>query len=143
MTSPPSEILTKKSKKVKDFSVKALEVLEFCLKENVLRETSVNFADECLTVLSVSSDFALFLGILSVSTQDEQLQILNSFKEHRPSLLRNLLRSFAELKEQSRLALLITDLLEAGQLASRREDAKQFIKSCRSLWIKDAQVRLL
>jgi hypothetical protein len=37
-----SEILTKKRKKVKDFSVKALEVLEFCLKENVLRETSVS-----------------------------------------------------------------------------------------------------
>jgi hypothetical protein len=35
MTSPPSEILTKKRQKVKDFSVKALEVLEFCLKVSV------------------------------------------------------------------------------------------------------------
>jgi hypothetical protein len=57
-----------------------------------------NFAAECLTVLSVPSDFALFLGILSVSTQDEQVLILNSFKEQRPSLLRKLLRNFAELK---------------------------------------------
>jgi hypothetical protein len=121
MTSPPSEILTKKRPKVKDFSVKALEVVEFCLKENVQREASVNFAAECLTGLSVPSDFALLLGILSVSTRDEQVLILNSFKEHRPSLLRKLLRNFAELKEQSRLTLLINLL---GQLSSRREDAK-------------------
>jgi hypothetical protein len=45
------------------------------------------------------------------------------------------------LKEQSRLTLL-TNLLEAGQLASRREDAKQFIRSCRRTWVKDPQGRL-
>jgi Tfp pilus assembly protein PilF len=142
ITSPPSEILTKKRQKVKDFSVKALEVLEFCLRESVQRETSVNFAAECLTVLSVTSDFALFVGILSVSTQDEQVVVLNSFKEHRPSLLRNLLRSLAVLKEQTQLTLLLTDLLETRELASRREDAKQFIRSCRRIWVKEAQGQL-
>jgi hypothetical protein len=123
MTSPPSEILTKKRKIVRKFSVEALEGLEFCLKENVQREASVNFA-QCLTVLSVPSDFVLLLGILSVSTQDEQVLILNSFKEHRPSLLRKLLRNFAELKEQSWITLL-TDLLEAGswQAAERTQSS--------------------
>jgi tetratricopeptide (TPR) repeat protein len=115
--------------RVKEFSLKALEVAKNCIRSNAHREAAVAFAAECLGVLDGSSHFDEFLGVLTACSKEEQAAILTSLHEFRPSLLKKLRLSLALMPDQSSLTLLLDELSDA-----KREKVKpKASMSCSSM----------
>jgi tetratricopeptide (TPR) repeat protein len=139
MSTAPSEVLQERKGKVRAFSEHALEVLGPCIRINVQREASVLCAAECLSVLSAASDIQPFLEIFEVTTQEEQVQVLGSLKELRPSLLKKLLMQLAPLKNFSRVTLLLLDAIQETHLTAKHANAKVCIRNCMLTWLKASQ----
>jgi tetratricopeptide (TPR) repeat protein len=131
---PLAEVDREVKEQVKQFSLRALEVVQNGVKRNAHRETAVPLAAECLGVLNVDSNLNEFLGVLLVCSRDGQEAILGSFKQFRPSLLRKLLLIVAPMPNLCGLTLVLTEVLEEAQLNSKKVKAKAFINTLKRTW---------
>jgi tetratricopeptide (TPR) repeat protein len=129
---PFTEVDMETKRQVKRFSLRALEVVQHCIRRDAHREAAVAFAAECLGVLEAGPNSAEFLGVLSACTPAEQEAILRSFQASRLVLLRKLLLILAPMPNQSGLALLLDDLLEEAQLTRKKVISEAWI-SCWSI----------
>jgi tetratricopeptide (TPR) repeat protein len=139
---PLAEVDREVKEQVKQFSLRALEVVQNCIQRNARREAAVSLAAECLGVLNANSNLNEFLGVLLDCNRDGQAAILASFKPFRPSLLRKLLLSVAPIPNLCRLTLVLAEVLEETQLNSKKLDAKAFISTLQRKWQERTQSEL-
>jgi hypothetical protein len=139
---PLAEVDREVKEQAKQFSRRAIEVLQNCIRRNVQREDAVALAAECLGVLNANSDLNEFVGVLQECSRDERAAVLGSFKRFRPSLLRKLLLNVAPMPNQCGLTLVVTDVLEEAQLKSKKVRAKGFISTLKRTWRVSTQRQL-
>jgi tetratricopeptide (TPR) repeat protein len=134
LRAPLAEVDKDVKEQVKQFSLRALEVVQNGNGRSAHRETAIPLAAECLGVLNVDSNLHEFLGVLLNCSREEQEAILGSFKLFRPSLLRKLLLSVAAMPNQCGLTLMLAEVLEEAQLKSKKVKAKAFINTLKRTW---------
>jgi tetratricopeptide (TPR) repeat protein len=131
---PLAEVDREVKEQVKQFSLRALEVVQNCIQRNTQREHALVLTAECLGVLNVDSNLNEFLGVLLVCSRDGQEAILGSFKHFRPSLLRKLLLTVAPMPNLCGLTLVLAEVLEEAQLNSKKVKASAFINTLKRTW---------
>jgi tetratricopeptide (TPR) repeat protein len=140
---PPTKVDEEMKDRVTQLSLRAIEVVESCIRRGVQKETAVDFAIECLRVLDARSNFDEFLRVLLSGDQAEQGAILRGLKEFRPSLLRKLLIGLAAKPNQYSLTILTVDFLEEAQLISKNAKAKAtIIRSMKREWTRTTRGQL-
>jgi tetratricopeptide (TPR) repeat protein len=132
---PLAEVDRDVKEQVKQFSLRALEVVQNGIKINAQREHALVLAAECLSVLNASSNLNEFLGVLLDCSRDGQEAILRNINKFRPSLLRKLLLKVAPMRYQCGLTLVLTEVLEEAQLNSKKVKAMTFISTLKRNWI--------
>jgi tetratricopeptide (TPR) repeat protein len=131
---PLAEVDREVKEQVKQFSLRALEVLQNCIRRDVRRKAAVALVAECLGVLNANSDLNEFVGVLQDCSREEQAAVLGSFKHFRHGLLRKLLMNVALMQNQYDLTLVLTEVLEEAQLNSKKVKAKDFISTLKRTW---------
>jgi tetratricopeptide (TPR) repeat protein len=129
---PYTEVDMETKRQVKRFSLKALEVVQHCIRRDAHREAAAAFAAECLGVLDAGPNSAEFLGVLSACTPAEQEAILRTFAESRVDLLRKLRLILTPLRNQGGLTQLLDDLLEEAHMTRKKAKSEGSI-SCWSI----------